>query len=328
MTHKNDGAAVPQHESFPEATAHRVTPVSVIGNVLRGALIGMAELVPGVSGGTLALITGVYERIIDSANHVVSALKTLIVGPDRAQVGAELKKVEWGMIIPLMIGMGGIALTVAGVMESFVTNQPHASRGLFLGMVAASIAVPILLIDRADLASGAQKLKAAALVVGVGAIAFSLLGFGGAATNPDPSLLLVFFAAAIAICALVLPGVSGSFFLLTIGIYAATTGAISDFNIPYILTFAAGATLGLALFVKGLHWLLHNRHTGTMLVMAGLMLGSLRALWPWQGDQRELHGIGPDALPVFGLTLLGAVVVVALVVVDAKLAKPNEVAAA
>lgn len=289
----------------PESSAPRpVTPLSVIANLIRGGLIGLAELVPGVSGGTLALITGVYERLIDSANRVLRG---------------EIRRAEWGMIIPLMIGMVLMVFSMAGVMESFVTGHPELARGLFLGMVAASFGVPLTLIDRKDLATGAQKVRAGIVILPVAILFFFLTGLGGGPTNDDPSLILVFFAAAIAICALVLPGVSGSFFLLVIGIYAATVGAVSDRNIVYLLVFAAGALFGLTLFVKLLHWLLHHHHTIVMLVMAGLMLGSLRALWPWQGPDRELLAPGPDAPLVFGLTVVGAVVVIALVIADAKL---------
>lgn len=319
-----DSSQYAHDDNIQDAPKQPVTPGSVIANVIRGGLIGLAELVPGISGGTIALIVGVYERLIDSANHVLTGVKRLVAGPDRGTWWREVKRAEWGLIIPLLIGMVSLVFTLAGVMEGFVTNHPSKARGLFLGMVLASVAVPLLLIDRKDLASTGKRIGAALLLLVVAVVFFFLTGLGGAPVNNDPSLVLVFFAAAVAICALVLPGVSGSFFLLTIGIYAATTGAVDDRNIVYLLVFMAGAFTGLAVFVKALHWLLHNMHTKVMLVMAGLMLGSLRALWPWQGPNRELLAPGADALPVFGLTLLGAVVVVAMVLVDRKMsAKPQ-----
>lgn len=301
-----------------------MTPLSVIIAAIRGGLIGLAELVPGISGGTVALIVGVYERLIDSANHLVNGVKQLIAGPERGTWFVEVRRADWGLVIPMLIGMAALVFTMAGVMESFVTGHPELSRGLFLGMVAASVSVPLMLIDKKDLANGAQKSRALALIIPVAVAFFFITGLGGATENPDPPLPLVFFSAAIAICALVLPGVSGSFFLLTIGIYAATVGAVSDLNLTYIAVFAAGAILGLSLFVKGLHWLLHHKHTGTMLVMSGLMLGSLRALWPWQGDGRQLLAPGSDWPLVFGLTLLGAAIVIALVLVDRKLSPDQD----
>lgn len=303
-------------------TSRGVNPLELVLNFLRGGLIGMAELVPGISGGTLALITGVYVRLIDAADHVISAAKTLVTGPDRVKgMMVHLRKVDWWLIIPLIVGMGVIVVSMAGVMSSFVTNHPEPARGLFFGMVFASLAVPLLLIDDRDLKTPTDKLKAFAVVAVVGMIFFFVTGMGGAANNPSPSYILVFFAAAIAICALVLPGVSGSFFLLTIGIYAATTGAVHDMNLPYIAVFAAGALTGLALFVKGLHFLLHHHHTWTMLFMTGLMVGSLRALWPWMDDDRTLHGVGDNWLLIFGLMLLGVIIVAALIAADRLLPK-------
>lgn len=293
-----------------------MTPLSLLANVIRGGLIGLAELVPGVSGGTLALITGVYERLIDAANHVLTGVKRLVAGPGRGSWFAEIKRAEWGLLLPLVLGMGLMVFSMAGVMETFVTGHPTLARGLFLGMVAASVVVPVLLVDRADVRTGARRVGAVVLVLAVAAVFFLLTGMGGAPDNPDPSLVLVFLAAAVAICALVLPGVSGSFFLLTIGIYAATVGAVSELDLAYLAVFALGAVTGLTLFVKLLHWLLHHHHTPVMLVMAGLMLGSLRALWPWQGPSRELLAPSGNPVAVFGLTLVGAAAVLVLVVID------------
>lgn len=297
-------------------------PVTALGtatNTVRGGLIGMAELVPGVSGGTIALIVGVYERLIASGNHLVSGLKQLVLGPDRAEGKRELGKIDFGLVVPIVIGMFLTVFTMASVMETFVTEHEELSRGLFLGMVAASVTVPLTLIDKRDLRIGGQKGRAAAIVAVVAVVFFFLTGLGGAGDQDNPALPLVFVAAAIAVCALVLPGVSGSFFLLTIGLYAPTVSAVSDRDLLYLAVFALGALTGLGLFVKLLHWLLNHHHTLVMLVMAGLMLGSLRALWPWQTDDRTMLSPGDDLLPVLGMVLLGAVLVLALIAVDRKL---------
>lgn len=302
----------------PASPKRALSPLGAISNVVRGGLIGMAELVPGISGGTIALIVGVYERLIDSGNHLVTGIKRLIAGPDRSGWFGEVKKAEWTMIFPLLIGMVLTVFTMAGVMETFVTDHAVTARALFLGMVAASVSVPLLLIDRDDLATGAQKGKALAVILPIAVAFFFITGLGSAEANNNPSLLLVFVAAAIAICALVLPGVSGSFFLLTIGIYAPTVAAVSDLNFTYLGVFFAGALLGLAAFVKLLHWLLHNHHTLVMLVMAGLMLGSLRALWPWQGSERELLAPSGNVGLTLLVTVLGAAIVLALIFLDRK----------
>lgn len=303
----------------PESPKQPLTPMSAVGNAIRGGLVGLAELVPGISGGTIALIVGVYERLIDSGNHLVSAIKRLILGPNRGAWISDAKKADWGLLIPLLVGMFLMVFTMAGVMENFVTNHEVTSRALFLGMVAASVSVPLMLIDRSDMRTGSQKRKILAIIVPVAVAFFFITGLGEASANNDPSLILVFFAAAIAICALVLPGVSGSFFLLTIGIYAPTVAAVSDLNFVYLGVFSAGAFLGLATFVKLLHYLLHNHHTIVMAVMAGLMLGSLRALWPWQSESRDLLAPSGNVAFTFGMVLLGAAIVIVLLIVDHKL---------
>lgn len=295
-------------------------------DLVRGFLIGCAELVPGVSGGTVALVTGVYEQLIDSAHHVVSAVRRLVTGPDRlASARAELRRTDWFLILPVLVGMAAALLTIAGVMGAFVTDHPELSRGLFLGMVAVSIVVPLRMMP-----AGHRPAWVDALLVTVVAVAtFWTVGLAGGGAEVDPSLVVVFGAAAIAICALVVPGVSGSFFLLTVGLYTTTLEAVDSRDLVYVGVFALGAVVGLASFVQLLNYLLDHRRRTTLLVMVGLMLGSLRALWPWQSvpeasSDGEAHGPGallapyvPVAGPVL-LALLGAAVVLVLVVVEAR----------
>lgn len=295
-------------------------------DLVRGFLIGMAELVPGVSGGTVALVTGVYDQLIDSASHMLSAIKRLVAGPDRwAGFRAELARTQWLLIIPVLIGMAAAVLTAAGVMARFVADHPEASRGLFFGLVAMSILVPVLMLPSRESPSAGARLLDAGLVIGAAIIAFVLIGFAGGGAQTDPSLLVVFLAASIAICALVVPGVSGSFFLLAVGLYSTTMSALDDRDLGYIAVFGLGALVGLASFVRLLKHLLTRHRRLTLLVMTGLMIGSLRALWPWQssaGGDDSAPGmlLGPYD-PVLGpvlLALLGAAAVAALVVFERK----------
>lgn len=301
----------------PAAGQTSVSPATLAANIGRGALIGAAELVPGVSGGTVALVTGVYEKLIGSADHVVTAIRTLISGPDRiAGARRELARADWRLIAPVLLGMALVVVTFAGVLKSFVENQPTLARGLFFGMVAMSITVPVMMARLSSLRSTGHRLGAVAIVAIVAVAAFFASGVPAGETA-NPSKLLVFGAAAIAICALVLPGVSGSFFLLTIGLYGATMTAIHDRDLGYIAVFGAGAIVGLALFVKLLQYLLTRHRTVTLLAMAGLLLGSLRALWPWQGEEsRSIEAPATDWPAVLALGLLGAFVVGALILVE------------
>ncbi|MCK1802668.1 DUF368 domain-containing protein [Nocardia zapadnayensis] len=295
-------------------------------DLVRGFLIGMAELVPGVSGGTVALVTGVYDQLIDSASHMLSAIKRLVAGPDRwAGFRAELARTQWLLIIPVLIGMAAAVLTAAGVMARFVADHPEASRGLFFGLVAMSILVPVLMLPSRESPSAGARLLDAGLVIGAAIIAFVLIGFAGGGAQTDPSLLVVFLAASIAICALVVPGVSGSFFLLAVGLYSTTMSALDDRDLGYIAVFGLGALVGLASFVRLLKHLLTRHRRLTLLVMTGLMIGSLRALWPWQssagGDESAPGTLLAPYDPVLGpvlLALLGAAAVAALVVFERK----------
>lgn len=171
-------------------------------------------------------------------------------------------------------------------------------------MIAVSVLVPLRMMP------GRFRVPDALLVVGGAAAAFVLSGMPPAQVT-DPSLWYVVLGAAIAINALVLPGISGSFLLVVMGLYVPVQEAIADRDLAFVGAFLVGAALGLGSFVKLLHWLLEHRRQGTMAVLAGLMLGSLRALWPWQDADGGLLA-PPDATALFGPVLLavaGAAVV-------------------
>lgn len=277
-----------------------------VAHAVRGGLIGAAEAVPGISGGTVALVTGVYEALIASAGHVVSGVKALLT--DRARAREEFRQVRWDVVVPVLLGMAPALLIALRLLGPAVEAHPVQMRALFLGMVAASLVVPIAMIG--DRWRGRDYLVAALGVVA----AFLITGAPQVADSP--SLPLVFVAAAIAICALVMPGVSGSFILLTFGIYEPTSRAVSELDFGYIAVFAAGMVVGLSLFVKGLQWLLEHRRRLTLVAATGLIAGALRGIWPWQTEDRQL--LAPDShLPVaIGLFLLGAAVVLAIFLVE------------
>lgn len=313
-----ESAVVPETE--PVRRSKMLLPI----DLLRGFLIGMAELVPGVSGGTVALVTGVYDELIDSASHAISSVKRLVLGPDRlAGFSQEIRRTDWWLVGPVLVGMAAAVLTVAGVMEAFVTGHPEQARGLFFGMVLVSLAVPLLMLPARVKGSGVLDV----VIVAVAAVvAFVLTGLAGGGATSEPAAIVVFLAAAVAICALVIPGVSGSFFLLAVGLYTTTLDAVHERDLGYIAVFGAGAIVGLASFVQLLKYLLHNHRRITLLVMTGLMLGSLRALWPWQSaaESAAEDAHGPGALiapyaPVAGpilLMLVGAAIVAVLVWVE------------
>ena len=286
--------------------------LSALVNLVRGALIGVAEVVPGVSGGTIALIIGLYETLIGSAASFVKGLLGLLRG-QASEARQYLRDVHWRVIVPVGIGMATAVVVGAAVIEPLIEEYPVQTRSVFFGLVVVGISVPARMVGRWDV-------RAVALAVPAAAVAFVLTGLPPA-TIGDPSLLVVAVAGAVAVCALALPGVSGSFLLLSVGLYEPTIAAVNDRDLAYLAAFAFGATLGLASFVLVLQWLLSPRPRVTLVVLAGLMAGSLRALWPWQDDDRTLLAPQDDLLLAVGLALAGAGVVLALLWVERRLAR-------
>jgi putative membrane protein len=286
-----------------------------IVNLVRGVLIGVAEVIPGVSGGTVALIVGLYRRLIDALADVVLAARRLITGP-RSEVGPLLRGLPWAMLVPVAVGMGGAVIIGARVLEPLLETHPVQMRALFFGLVAAGVAVPLGILLRTP--PGGLDAKAAVLIVVAAVTAVVLTGLPPGNIT-DPPLIAVFFAAAAAICALVLPGVSGSFLLLSFGLYESTIAAVNERNVAYLAVFAVGAIFGLAVFVSVLRWLLDSHARITMAIIVGLMIGSLRALWPWQDGDRGLLAPSTDVLSAVLLALAGAGIVAGLLWIERRL---------
>ena len=278
-------------------------PLAIALNALRGFLIGVAEVIPGVSGGTIALVVGVYKRIIDSAaafTKGVLQLRTFNI----AGLKSEFIKIDLGLLLPLGIGMLSAVVLAAAALEPLLENEPEIMRGLFFGMILVSLYVPY------KMASSVWRPRDFVLALGAAAVAFSLMSIPRAAEF-EPSLFVVFLGATVAICALVLPGVSGSFLLLALGLYAPTIAAVNDRDWTYLLVFVLGAIVGLGAFSTLLSWLLANKRRIALVIMTGLMLGSLRALWPWQEGQGGIlpaSSAEPFVALVAGVVLVGGLI--------------------
>jgi putative membrane protein len=293
----------------PTAPRHR----NPLGNLLRGALIGVVETVPGVSGGTVALVTGIYDELIESGHHVTAAARRLLTGPDRvAGMKDELRAVSWVLVIPLMIGMAVAVLTVAGPVARLVDAHPQTMRALFLGLVAGSVLVPVRL-------SGGSWRLPEALRFGIGVLAgLALTSLPQTALEPSPWIIAP--AAAIAVCALVLPGLSGSFLLLSVGLYQPTLQAVDERDLGYIAWFGLWACVGLVVVVKLMRRLLTHHHRGTMVVLSGVMIGALRSLWPWQSADGALRAPAADWPLLLIIALAGVLAVQLLMLVESRIA--------
>lgn len=294
---------------YPAKT--KKTPLAIIWNLLRGAFIGMAELVPGISGGTVALVFGLYERALHNGELLIDLIKVVI--KDRSKMKAALSKIDWWFLGAVAIGMVTAVFSMSTILSNFVENHPEISRGLFLGMVAVSILVPIGMMDGRDAKKRLPLLIPLALVCAV--ISFFGTGFTSA-PQEDPSLIIIFIAAAIVVCALVLPGISGSFFLLAVGLYAPIMSSLSNREWDVIGVFMIGAITGVALFIKILSYILEHHRTITLTVMAGLMLGSLRALWPWQDSEATLLAPSGVTWPIILAIVIGAAVVALVMIIE------------
>jgi len=283
----------------------------VIANLLRGFLIGIAEVIPGVSGGTIALIVGIYERIIGSAANAVEAFALLLRGKlQEAKVAA--RQIDWLLVLPVLVGMFAAIFAAAAAIEPLLESQPENMRGLFAGLILVSLLVPYRMVG------ASWRVTDYLLGLIAAAISFLLVSLPRQEVT-DPALALVFMAAAVAVCALVLPGVSGSFLLLAIGFYAPTIAAVNDLDFGYLSVFVLGAIVGLALFATALRWLLVNQRRITLVVMTGLMVGSLRALWPWQDNLGQ--PVSPESVTPLVFFAVGALFVALLLWVQSRASK-------
>lgn len=261
--------------------------------------MGGADIIPGVSGGTVALVVGIYEPLIGSIYALATAAVRLLRG-DADGARERLAQVHWRLVIPLGLGIVTALGIGAIVIERLLERYPVQSSALFFGLIAGSLAIPWARIER-------RTSREVAIAAGAALVAFVLVGLPPA-TVADPSLLFVFLAAAVAICAMILPGVSGAFLLLVFGIYQATLAAVRSLDIAYVAVFVAGAVLGLGAFAKLLSYLLRRHHATTMAALVGLMAGSLRALWPWLTEDRGFlppPANMPEVLGALALALLG-----------------------
>jgi len=236
---------------------------------LTGIAMGIADLIPGVSGGTMAFILGIYEHLLAAIKSFnVQVLRLLGQGRWRAA----LTSIPWGFLIPLGFGIGAAVISMARVMRYLLENHPVYLFAFFFGLIVASI---IAVGAAVRWTPGA----AVALVVGTVA-AYVIVGLVPLTMPHDPVTL--FFSGAVAIMAMILPGISGSFILLILGQYAYVLDAVADLNLLAIVPVALGAVAGLVGFVRLLSWMLRHYHNVMVAVLMGFMVGSLRKIWPWK----------------------------------------------
>ena len=275
-----------------------------VTNIIRGFLMGSADIVPGVSGGTVALVLGIYERLVHNIREGAGFLGA-VLRMRWDQAGERWRAIEWPFLLTLLAGIVIAVVTLAHILDTLLEDHPQAMAGLFFGLIAGSIAIAWRRVG-----SWTPGLVTAAAVAAV--FAFAILGLRSDEVV-DPSLGVFAAAAAVAIVAMILPGISGSFMLLVMGVYEPVLDAVNDRDFAVLAVLAIGATIGLAAFSTVLDRLLRDHHDPVIAILIGVMAGSLRVLWPWPDgtDTAQLAAPTDWGVPVL-LAAVGAAAVLAI----------------
>jgi putative membrane protein len=251
----------------------------------KGMAMGAADVVPGVSGGTIAFISGIYEELLAS----IKALgpDTLVVLRQRG-IKAAWQQVNGDFLATLLAGIGTSILLLVRPITWAIVHQPVLIWSFFFGLIAASVWLCGRLVKHWSIAPIIGMLVGTAIAVVIGVL--------NAGTGSE-SLPFVFFSGAIAICAMILPGISGSFILLLMGMYLPVMDALKTFNFPVIVVFSLGCLFGLMAFSRLLSWMFSRHHDLTVASLTGFLLGSLTIIWPWKKviSVRMVHEGKPDA---------------------------------
>jgi len=258
----------------PTAADGRPRPiVGYAGYVARGLAMGSADVVPGVSGGTMAFILGIYERLIGAIRTLARPVFWRPLAGGR--FGEAFRAADLGFLLSVLAGILLAVFSLAQVLEWALRDQPVFVWSFFFGLILASIAVVARRIARW---SAVLLLAAAAGAAG----AYFLVGAVPVQT-PD-SWWFVFISGVVAICAMILPGISGAFILVLLGKYEFILGAVNDRDVAVLAVFAAGCLIGIVTFAQLLGWLFRRYHDMTVALLIGLMAGSLRKIWPWKAE--------------------------------------------
>ena len=232
--------------------------------------MGAADVVPGVSGGTIAFITGIYEELIDSIKSFnLTALKNLFSNG----IPSFWKSVNGSFLLALVTGIIISVISFARLIGHQLETNPILVWSFFFGLIVASAIFVSKSVSKWDIAT------IISLIAGV-AIAYVITEITPA--EPNEAYWFVFVSGALAICAMILPGISGSFILVLLGMYKFVLSALNDLNIMVISVFGVGAVVGLLSFSNVLSWLLKKYHNLTIALLAGFMVGSLNKVWPWK----------------------------------------------
>lgn len=291
-------------------------PKEILALFAKGFCMGASDVVPGVSGGTMALILGIYEELIQSIKAFDWDCLRLVL---RGRFSQLLDKVPFGFLLPLGVGILTAIFTLARGLSWLLNEYPVAIWSFFFGLVLASAFVVGRRIDK-------WKWSTLFGIVFSAIAAYILVGL--VPINTPETLSFIYLCGAVAICAMILPGISGSFVLVLLGKYHFVLEAVGRLDLLVLAVFTAGTATGILLFVRLLSWLLKQYHQITMAGLTGLMIGSLRKIWPWKSmtelvnnDTGSVVTVARNMMPhqmtsevylAIGLALLGGLAVVLL----------------
>lgn len=301
--------------------------IDAIRHFLCGIAMGAADAVPGISGGTVALVLGIYRRLVDAVSQVnVEAFRLIM----KRQWRTLAERFDFWFLLVLLCGIACGLLTFVVILHELIGEADHPAStrpfvyAVFFGAIVAS---GFLVAKMVRTTSTGHLILCSLGAIAGAAFAWWLTGLPALkAFESAPNPIVSFLLGAIAICAMILPGISGSYLLLVFGAYhyfsgvpkALAKGQIVLGDLFAFACFALGCLVGLLSFSKVLKWLLHQHEAITLSIMGGFMIGALRKLWPWQGDEVETP-FANEAAICFGLMVLAAIVVL---VID-YLARPN-----
>lgn len=261
----------------------------------KGLAMGAADAVPGVSGGTIAFISGIYEELISTISNINFSLFSTLKNQG---LNAFWKQLNGNFIVALLIGIAISFVTFMQLAKFLIENHPVFIWSFFFGLIIASI----LYIGK-QIKTWNIKIISAMILGGL--LAYYITTIPPLANNENPYFLFV--AGAIAICAMILPGISGSFILLILGAYKTLSDAIHDYNFKHIFIFIGGAIVGLLSFSKVLKWLFKNYENTTLAVLTGFIIGSLNEIWPWKQTISVFSKMEGTEMAFSNVTELGSI---------------------
>ena len=265
---------------------------SYIKLALKGFCMGIADIIPGVSGGTIAFLFGIYEDLIKAIRSFDLTFVKLL---GRLKFREAFAHAHWRFLGTILLGIMTAIFTLSKIMKWLLHNKPVLIQAFFFGLVLATV----FIIGRR-----LKKWNFPLISLGILSTGTMYVLVGMVPLQTPESLWFLFISGALAICAMILPGISGAFILVLLGKYEYIIESVSERNLLPLICVAAGCVVGILTFVRILTWLLRRYHDQTVAILTGLVLGSLRKIWPWKETLREIVTHKGKVIPIEQINIL------------------------